>query len=345
MGIWTYLHPIDERVAKLLHESKEDLPDAQLRRFTHALAERSHFVTDGAKKSKPEAAEEKESGEEDFALLEQAVTAAADPSSSPGSASTYLECTKGKSRKYFKVELAHTIVECEYGRIGTQNSADLKRFDSPEEAKAFYDKKIKEKTAKSKGYRKVNLGAKIFKPYKTLWSQISEEPHPNKRQKLKEGTESGGEEEKGEGTSGGASGIGFLDLDKAGEAVTYAICKAASILCEGDDIHLLNYLFPHSITYGKDVHYGPIRVVRAAEVKALWETLQPLTAEQVIDEGLIPNKDPDWPLTLGRFAFDKTLASLPADDLEYFKLHLRALKKFVEMCAGNNDIGLVVRYS
>jgi len=81
MGIWTYLHPLEDKVVRLL--SSEDLPDATLRSFTAALTSRSHFPRereDGVE-DEPELAAKptEEDTLEDFPLLEKAAVAKGSP--------------------------------------------------------------------------------------------------------------------------------------------------------------------------------------------------------------------------------------------------------------------------
>jgi predicted DNA-binding WGR domain protein len=65
---------------------------------------------------------------------------------------TYLELSEddGASHKFYEVVLAETSVAIRYGRIGTDGSAQTQQFGSPDEARKFAAKKIKEKS--SKGY-------------------------------------------------------------------------------------------------------------------------------------------------------------------------------------------------
>ena len=287
---------------------------------------------------------------------------------------TYLECTKGKSSKYYKVRIDHCTVTCEvirtvflhrlatswfnsecwfplsqYGKIGARDAADRSDFASEEEAQTFYAKKIKEKTAKAKGYRKVNLNAKVFKRCKAAWAKLlkndskplnASSERPSKVRK----TDADQRSDESKQRESDQQAIGFLDIDKGAEAVAYGICRSANISCCGEDIHLLDCLFPGSKTVGDDVHYGPIRLVRADQIRDLWQTLEPLTAGQISDS-LIPQKDPGWPLVLGALCYDKSMASLPQEDLDYLLFHFKQFKRFIEACAQREDIGLLIRFA
>src|SRR5262249_37424937 len=61
------------------------------------------------------------------------------------------EFIKGKSKKFWNVELSANAVTVHFGRIGTSGRQQTKELASPQKAHAAYEKMIAEKLAK--GYR------------------------------------------------------------------------------------------------------------------------------------------------------------------------------------------------
>src|SRR5262245_37911485 len=66
---------------------------------------------------------------------------------------------KGKSRKFWNIELSEHAVSVHFGRVGASGRQQTKRFSSPHQAKVAYEKIIAEKLAR--GYRE--LPAKLKK--------------------------------------------------------------------------------------------------------------------------------------------------------------------------------------
>ncbi len=64
--------------------------------------------------------------------------------------------SKERHQKFWEIELDEETLTTWWGRIGTEGQSKRKEFDSEEQAKAEYNKLIKEKTGK--GYKLVDSG-------------------------------------------------------------------------------------------------------------------------------------------------------------------------------------------
>jgi predicted DNA-binding WGR domain protein len=58
---------------------------------------------------------------------------------------TYLEFVSYKSYKFYEITISANTVTVTFGRIGYSGTQKVKYFSSPDEAKKFYDRQIKQK--------------------------------------------------------------------------------------------------------------------------------------------------------------------------------------------------------
>lgn len=136
-----------------------------------------------------------------------------------------------------------------------------------------------------------------------------------------------------------------LDLDKAESAVCYAACKALAAIGHplygpDENADLLGAFAADGLSslVGRDVCYGPVRLIDPEGVALLSEALERVS-DMAFEAAWTPGAE-DWPLVLGGLL--KEHLQRP-EDLQYALHHWRGLRAFVKSAAERMR-GLIVHH-